>query len=172
MNNWGLTPKVIGIERHRLQTDGEGVSTLVAFHGCPLRCRYCLNPQSRDEVCVGEEEIVVKGRVTDSVGNPLVSARIVEKGTTRGTCSDKDGCFKLRVSGRLPICISYVGYETKEVWVPKCGFSDLRVVLNTEVIALNEIESDNYLRVHKKYVLTGAVVTMGHRLYKQTERFG
>lgn len=49
MNNWGLTPKVIGIERHRLQTDGEGVSTLVAFHGCPLRCRYCLNPQSRDK---------------------------------------------------------------------------------------------------------------------------
>ena len=27
-------------------TDGDGVTTLVAFHGCPLRCRYCLNPQS------------------------------------------------------------------------------------------------------------------------------
>lgn len=37
---------IIGINRHRLQTDGEGVSTLVAFHGCPLRCRCCLNPQS------------------------------------------------------------------------------------------------------------------------------
>ncbi|WP_099293917.1 radical SAM protein [Butyricimonas sp. Marseille-P3923] len=49
MDNSGLAPKVIGIERHRLQTDGEGVSTLVAFHGCPLRCRYCLNPQSRDK---------------------------------------------------------------------------------------------------------------------------
>jgi len=38
--------KIIGISRHRLSTDGEGVTTLVAFHGCPLRCRYCLNPQS------------------------------------------------------------------------------------------------------------------------------
>lgn len=38
--------KVIGIARHRLSTDGEGVTTLVAFHACPLRCRYCLNPQS------------------------------------------------------------------------------------------------------------------------------
>lgn len=38
--------KIIGIARHRLSTDGEGVTTLVAFHGCPLRCRYCLNPQS------------------------------------------------------------------------------------------------------------------------------
>lgn len=37
---------VIGISRHRISTDGDGVTTLVAFHGCPLRCRYCLNPQS------------------------------------------------------------------------------------------------------------------------------
>lgn len=38
--------KIIGIARHRLSTDGDGVTTLVAFHACPLRCRYCLNPQS------------------------------------------------------------------------------------------------------------------------------
>ncbi len=38
--------KIIGIARHRLSTDGDGVTTLVAFHGCPLRCRYCLNPQA------------------------------------------------------------------------------------------------------------------------------
>ena len=40
----------IGIMRHRIQTDGKGVSTLAAFHGCPLRCRYCLNPQCHHEV--------------------------------------------------------------------------------------------------------------------------
>ena len=40
------TAALIGISRHRLTTDGEGVTTLVAFHGCPLRCKYCLNPQS------------------------------------------------------------------------------------------------------------------------------
>ena len=38
--------RIIGIARHRLSTDGDGVTTLVAFHGCPLHCRYCLNPQS------------------------------------------------------------------------------------------------------------------------------
>ena len=37
---------LIGIARHRLTIDGEGVTTLVAFHGCPLRCKYCLNPTS------------------------------------------------------------------------------------------------------------------------------
>lgn len=36
---------LIGICRHRLVTDGQGVTTLVAFHGCPLRCKYCLNSQ-------------------------------------------------------------------------------------------------------------------------------
>ena len=36
---------IIGVERHRIATDGKGITTLVAFHGCPLRCKYCLNPQ-------------------------------------------------------------------------------------------------------------------------------
>ena len=41
---------VIGISRHRLLTDGQGITTLVAFHGCPLACKYCLNPQCHDRV--------------------------------------------------------------------------------------------------------------------------
>ncbi|MBR2261207.1 MAG: radical SAM protein [Paludibacteraceae bacterium] len=40
-----LTAQFIGIMRHRITTDGEGITTLVAFHGCPLKCQYCLNPQ-------------------------------------------------------------------------------------------------------------------------------
>ena len=34
----------IGVSRHRINIDGTGVTTLAAFHGCPLHCRYCLNP--------------------------------------------------------------------------------------------------------------------------------
>lgn len=37
--------KFIGVARHRLTVDGEGVTTLAAFWGCPLKCAYCLNPQ-------------------------------------------------------------------------------------------------------------------------------
>ena len=37
---------IIGVSRHRMQTDGKGITTLVGFYGCPLRCQYCLNPQS------------------------------------------------------------------------------------------------------------------------------
>ncbi|MCR4826786.1 MAG: radical SAM protein [Bacteroidales bacterium] len=38
----------IGVNRHRIGVDGEGVTTLAAFHGCPLRCCYCLNPSCLD----------------------------------------------------------------------------------------------------------------------------
>ncbi len=43
----GETP-FIGVNRHRIGVDGEGVTTLAAFHGCPLRCHYCLNPSCLD----------------------------------------------------------------------------------------------------------------------------
>ena len=40
---------IFGVARHRLTTDGEGVTTLVTFNGCPLRCKYCLNKISWEE---------------------------------------------------------------------------------------------------------------------------
>lgn len=47
MNNEITTLKepLIAIARHRLASDGDGVTTLVAFYGCTIRCKYCLNPQ-------------------------------------------------------------------------------------------------------------------------------
>lgn len=41
--------EITGIHRLRMGTDGEGVSTLVAFYGCPLRCKYCINPHCWEE---------------------------------------------------------------------------------------------------------------------------
>ena len=45
-NACAVTAPVITAARHRMQTDGQGITTLVCFHGCPLRCRYCINPFS------------------------------------------------------------------------------------------------------------------------------
>lgn len=39
---------IFGISRHRIGVDGDGVTTLVTFHGCPLHCKYCLNPQCHE----------------------------------------------------------------------------------------------------------------------------
>lgn len=67
MANSELIGRMIGISRHRLAIDGEGVTTLVAFHGCPLHCKYCLNPHSlsKDTQCIERtvEELIDEVRI-------------------------------------------------------------------------------------------------------------
>jgi pyruvate formate lyase activating enzyme len=41
-----VTAPIVTCARLRMQTDGKGITTLVCFHGCPLRCRYGINPFS------------------------------------------------------------------------------------------------------------------------------
>lgn len=39
---------IMRISRLRMASDGTGVSTLVAFWGFPLHCKYCINDQCHD----------------------------------------------------------------------------------------------------------------------------
>ena len=41
---------IFGISRHRMGVDGKGVTTLVTFMGCPLKCSYCLNDKCHDDI--------------------------------------------------------------------------------------------------------------------------
>lgn len=41
--NATIQAPVITCSRLRMQTDGKGITTLVCFHGCPLRCKWCIN---------------------------------------------------------------------------------------------------------------------------------
>ena len=43
-----ITMPVVSINRHRLKTNGVGVTTLVASFGCPLTCKYCINKRTWD----------------------------------------------------------------------------------------------------------------------------
>lgn len=45
MDTYSIQRPIFGISRHRMGIDGHGITTLVAFMGCPLKCRYCLNDQ-------------------------------------------------------------------------------------------------------------------------------
>ena len=79
------------ISRLRMGTDGQGVTTLVAFHDCPLRCKYCLNMQClqadgvwkqmsvqeiQDEVMVDNLYFqATGGGVTFGGGEPLLRSR-------------------------------------------------------------------------------------------------
>lgn len=46
---YGCEAPILGIDRHRIDCDGEGITTLVAFYGCPLDCKYCLNPECHNQ---------------------------------------------------------------------------------------------------------------------------
>ena len=86
---------LIGISRVRLKTDGHGVTTLVASHGCPLRCSYCLNPQclrndaktlnlSPEELytILKKDElyyIATKGGATFGGGEPLLNCDFIKQ---------------------------------------------------------------------------------------------
>ena len=49
MSNDSLAP-IMGIDRLRMGSDGTGITALITFYGCPLNCKYCLNPQCHLEL--------------------------------------------------------------------------------------------------------------------------
>jgi len=59
----------------------------------------------------------ISGIVTDSLtGNGLPGVNILIQGTSRGTATDLNGFFVLKVSpGVYNLVISYIGYETKKI---------------------------------------------------------
>lgn len=86
---------LLGVSRLRIGTDGNGITTLVAFHGCPLECVYCLNSQCKDPDAkvkkmtpeeVMEElkkdelyYIATKGGVTFGGGEPFLNSSFIKE---------------------------------------------------------------------------------------------
>ena len=86
--------KIIALNRHRMRTDGDGVTTLVALSGCPLKCEYCINKNELSNLEVKEvteSELLAKviidycyfvatgGGITFGGGEPLLQSEMVLK---------------------------------------------------------------------------------------------
>ena len=109
-----LSAPFIGIVRHRLATDGKGVTTLVAFNSCPLRCKYCLNPQCLDPEKVWRtittsellDELLLDnlyflatgGGVTFGGGEPLLRSEFIDE-----FCHIKPAEWKINVETSLNV---------------------------------------------------------------------
>jgi hypothetical protein len=59
----------------------------------------------------------ITGIVTDTNGEPVIGANVVEKGTINGTVTDVDGNFSLTVADNAVLQVSYIGYTTQEISV-------------------------------------------------------
>lgn len=159
-----LRARIIGISRHRLSTDGEGVTTLVAFHGCPLRCRYCLNPQSLGdadryreytpkslyaEVRIDELYfLATKGGVTFGGGEPCMRPEFI--GEFRKLCGES---WQLNLETSLN--------------VPTANIEELLPIVNTLIIDIKDMNSDIYRSYTGK---SNALVLDNLKLIAEEER--
>ena len=110
-----------------------------------------------ESVMITQQAKKVSGVVTDSAGEPIPGANVVQKGTTNGTVTDLDGKYTLDVPNNATLVVSFIGYTTQEVKVG--SQSVLNVSLAEEAIGLNEVVAIGYGYVKKKD-LTGAVSTV------------
>lgn len=125
-----ITAPIISISRHRFLVDGDGVTTLVAFHGCPLRCKYCVNPQCNTPA--GIKELLTPQQLYDRVkiddiyflvtgggimfggGEPLLRSEFIKE--FRKICGDK---WKIYVETSLNVDKSAIEplIEIIDYWV-------------------------------------------------------
>lgn len=139
----GQRERIIGIARHRLSTDGDGVTTLVAFHGCPLGCHYCLNPQSlgdgsrfceySPEELYAETRIdelyfmATNGGVTFGGGEPCLRPRFIRE--FRELCGPE---WQLNLETSLN--------------VPAANIEALLPLINTLIVDIKDMNPDIYRR--------------------------
>ena len=99
----------------------------------------------------------ITGTITDKLGNPIIGANVVVKGTTNGTITNMDGYFSLTANKGSILQISYIGFLTQEITI---GDSNtLSIVLKEDSETLDEVVVVGY-STQKKVNLTGSVATV------------
>lgn len=102
------------------------------------------------------EERTITGQVTDETKEALIGASVVAKGTVIGTITDFDGNYALSVpSNATELIFSYVGYESKNVAIPK-GSNVLNVQMKSDAQMLSDVVVIGY-GTTRKSDLTGSV---------------
>ena len=106
---------------------------------------------------------VVKGKVTDENGDPIIGANIVEKGTTNGTVTDVDGNFIINVADNSLLQISYIGYSMMELRPGR--ETTLAIKLKEDTQLMDEVVVVGYGTV-KRANLGGAVSTADSKAFE------
>jgi TonB-linked SusC/RagA family outer membrane protein len=99
-----------------------------------------------------QNNLNVKGVVTDAGGEGLIGVTVLQVGSASGTVTDLDGNFSLIVPQGATLRFSYIGYETLEMQAA----SNMNVRLNESRKILDELVVIGY-GVQKKSVTTAAI---------------
>lgn len=104
------------------------------------------------------QELQVSGTVTSNEDNmPLPGVSVIISGTARGTSTDFDGNYTLKVNQGDVLEFSFIGFKNTSVTVGSS--STINVVLETDVAALDEVVVVGY-GTQKKADLTGSIATV------------
>ena len=106
------------------------------------------------------EEIIqttISGNVTDSNGNPLPGASVIEVGTTNGTTTDFDGNFKLDLENEnATLEVSFIGFTTQRV--DAISNANLNLVLAFDIAGLDEVVLTGYGSQNKRDITSAISV--------------
>lgn len=98
------------------------------------------------------QEIQIRGTITDTSGEPLPGASVVEQGTTNGVITDVDGRYAISAKANSILVFSFIGMKTMEI--PVNNQSVMDVTMEEEISLLDELVVIGYGSVKKKDVTT------------------
>ena len=110
---------------------------------------------------ISAQSVQVKGRVTDTAGEPLVAVTVYESGNTaNGTVTDMDGAYTLDIPGGQGLTLSYscIGYVTQTVAVGNRATIDVILAEDNEFLEGTVVIGYG---VQRKSDVTGAIASVG-----------
>src|SRR3712207_5010378 len=88
------------------------VASLFLLAATPTAYAGSVNHPVVNEVAVVQQQQVVKGRVLDEQGEPLIGVSVMEQGTTNGVVTDMDGNFQISLKDpNAMLRFNYVGFK-------------------------------------------------------------
>lgn len=66
--------RIFDIQKYSIH-DGPGIRTIVFLKGCPLRCKWCCNPESQ----IRDIQIMVQGGKEKTVGRDVTVEEVMEE---------------------------------------------------------------------------------------------
>ena len=92
------------------------------------------------------------GIVKDALGEPVIGASVVEKGSSNGSVTDIDGKFSVSTVPGTTLVVSYIGYKSQEVKAKE----NMNITLQEDAQVLDNVVVIGY-GVQKKSVVTASI---------------